>query len=306
MTLDRRTLILGIAAVGAVAAAATVTAVNHKSKGSPERRAVTAYVNDVNAIQHRMTAPLTRVMFAYRDFTAKGGSKKAAQRELAQAAATLRILQQRLVNAPAPPEAAKLRKLLIALVADQAALTQEVQKMAAFSPRFASVLRGARAANAKLSAALQAVSVPAPHKLRGTRKAVRAAQRKYAAAAGAAAAQQADAVDAFDASMRTVVARLRRLDPPAVFAPGYHAQVRALTHLQAAGARLSAELRKSDRKLVPALGRKFTLASREAQSVAAQRAQIEAVRAYNTRARAISAASGRVQVELSRLQRTLP
>jgi hypothetical protein len=34
MTLDRRTVILGIAAAAAVAAAATATAINHKSSGS--------------------------------------------------------------------------------------------------------------------------------------------------------------------------------------------------------------------------------------------------------------------------------
>jgi hypothetical protein len=168
------------------------------------------------------------------------------------------------------------------------------------------VLAAAHTANVQLAAALQAVRVPAPHALRGTRKAVLAAQRKYRAEAAAAAAKQADAVDAYDATVHDIVARLRGLDPPTVFASGYRIQIRALDGMATAGARLSSELRKTDRRLVPTLGRDFTVASRQAQSLAGQRAQIEAIRTYNKRARAINAAAGRVQVELARLQRTLP
>jgi hypothetical protein len=73
-----------------------------------------------------------------------------------------------------------------------------------------------------------------------------------------------------------------------------------------AGSRLANELRKPGRAGAPALGRQFTLASREAQTLTAQRAEIAAVRAYNTRARAISSSSAAVERELARLQATLP
>jgi hypothetical protein len=306
VTLDKRTVALGIAAVAAVAAAVSVTAINHKSHGSRERRDVAAYITRVNAVQNRMHAPLTRVMLAYRQFAAKGGAKKTAASKLGDAARTLERLDRKLIAIPAPPEAAKLRKLLIGLVGGQAVLTREVQKMATFSPRFTTLLAAVRAANTQLSTALSAVKGPTPHKLRGTRKAVLAAQQKYQAESAAAAAAQADAVDAYVVQIRDVVRRLRLLRPPGVLTPGYRAQVQALRDVVSAGGKLSAELRKTDRRRVPILGRKFTLASREAQSVAAQKTQISAIRTYNARARAISAAAGRVQDELLRLQRTLP
>jgi hypothetical protein len=50
------------------------------------------------------------------------------------------------------------------------------------------------------------------------------------------------------------------------------------------------------------LGRRFTIAARTAGSVDAQKAQIEAVKAYNRRVRAIGTMQGRISRELSRLQ----
>jgi hypothetical protein len=125
-------------------------------------------------------------------------------------------------------------------------------------------------------------------------------------AAVVSAAAQADAVDAYDAALIPVLRAFRRLHPPKALAPADAAQIRALEATRTTGARLSAGLRSTNRAGVPALGRAFTLASRVSQSVAAQRAEIRAIKAYNARARAITAAAGRVQAEVARLQRTLP
>lgn len=306
MTLDRRTLVLGIAAAGAVAAAATVTAVNHKSKGSPERRAVTDYINSVNAIQHRMTAPLTRVMFAYRDFTAKGGSKEAAPRKLAAAAATLQILERRLVALPYPPEARTLRTKLVVLIRREADVTREVQLLAGFAPRYVSTLRAVRAASGRLDEDLAKIDIPEAESLRGTKRAVARARRKFAASAQQAAAAQAAAIEEYDRTVTRVLARLARLRPPPALAPQYRAQIAALHAVTAAGAQLSTHLRGTDRSGVPALSRRFSLASRTAETLAVQRAQIAAVRAYDKRGRDVGAAAAAVQTELARLQRNLP
>jgi hypothetical protein len=168
------------------------------------------------------------------------------------------------------------------------------------------VLRRSEAASRKLGLALAVVKAPKPHALRGTKKAILAAQRQYAAEARAAAAAQADAVDEYDREVASVISSLRTLRPPASMAPMYRTQLHTLRDVATAGSRLALQLRQSKRTNVPALGRKFTVASREAQSVAAQRAEIAAIRAYNRRAKAISVSQTNVQLALARLQRTLP
>jgi hypothetical protein len=306
MTLDKRTVVLGVAAAAAVAAAATATAINHKSNGSKQRREVTAYIDAVNAIENQMHKPLARVMLAYRDFTAARSGGREAVSELAAAAPTLVRLDRRLAALPAPPEAKKLRAGLVRLVGEQAAVTREVQRLAAFAPHYSAVLRSAHAASAQLGLALHAVKIPTPHVLRGTKRQILAAQSQYTAESNAAAAAQADAIDAYDRTITRVVGRLRKLQPPASLVPTYRAQLRSLRDAAAAGTRLANELRKPDRARVPALGRRFTIASREAGTLVVQRRAIAAIRAYNARARAISSSSADVERELARLQANLP
>lgn len=306
MTVDKRTVALGVAAAAAVAAAVSVTVLGHSSGGSKQRHAVTAYIQRVNAIQNRMQAPLTRVLLAYRDFSGRNGSRRGSAAELAAAGATLERLDRRLAAIPAPPDARQLRTRLLDLVSQQAAITHEVQRLATFAPRFAAVLDGARVANEHLAAGLRGVRIPQPHTLRGTKAQVLAAQRAYQAEAGAAAVHQATAIDAYDAEISAVLRRLAPLRPPAVLAPSYVAQVRAFRAIRANGAQLAGDLRSSDRSNVSAAGRKFQLSSRIAQSTAAQKAEIAAIKSYNARAKAIGTASARVKEELLRLQRDLP
>lgn len=267
---------------------------------------MTAYIHNVNGVENQMQTPLTRVMFAFRDFAAKGGPKKTSAAELRTAARTLDRLNRRLVALPAPPEASKLRRLILQLVRQQAAITREVEQIADFSPKFAVILTRARAASTALGKALGSIQPPKAHKLRGTRKQVLAAQHAYQAEAAAAAGKQADAVEAYDREITGVLQRLRALRPPQVFAAEYQAQMTSLTDVLAAGSRLADGLRKGNRNQVPTLGRRFTLASREALTLAVQRAQIAAIRAYNARAKNVSRATSRVQTELLRLQNTLP
>jgi hypothetical protein len=306
MMLNRRTVVLGIAAAAAVAAAATATAISHKSSGSTQRRHVTAYIDSVNAIENQMHKPLARVMLAYRDFTANTPASRNPAPELAAAARILARLDRRLTALPAPPEAKKLRAGLLKMVGQQAAITREVQRLAVFTPRYGAVLHGAQGASAQLSVALHAVKIPTPHKLRGTKKQILAAQARYQTDSTAAAAAQADAIDAYDRRVSVVIGRLRTLHPPASLTPAYRAQLRGLQDAASAGSRLANQLRSAQRGNVSALGRRFTLASREVQTVAAQRAEIAAIRGYNARARAISTSSVDVQQELAHLQATLP
>jgi hypothetical protein len=306
MTIDRRTLVLGFTAAGAVAAAVTVTLFQHDAKGSPQRRAVRDYIGRVNTIQNRMQAPLSQVMLAYRDFTGQSAAGRDPRPELATAAGTLTRLDRELAAEPAPPEARTLRARLLTLVAGQAAMTREVQRLATFTPTYGAILRWARVVNARLDVALRAVVVPKAHSLKGTKRQVRIAQRRFTAAAAAAAAQQADAIDAYAAQIDVVLRKLAQLQPPAVLRPSWSVQMRAFREIRRTARALSAGLRTPKRTDVATLGRAFALSSRIAQSTAAQRAQIAAIEQYNARARALSAAALRVHGELLRLQRTLP
>jgi hypothetical protein len=303
---DRRTITLGVVAVLAVAAATTATIAGHRHKHSPERAAVGDYVRRANAIENDMQVPLSHVLLAYRDFTKPGGTTKGVTIRLAAAAVTFERLQRRLARLEAPPEAATLRKRLLSLVAQQVAVTREVRAMAVFAPPYASALTQSRAAAAAFSRALRSVTVPTPRKLKGTRAEVAAAQRKYGAESNRAAASQADAVDAYDRAVGAVIGKLRGLHPPLAYAAGYRAQLRSLTDVVAAGDRLALELRKPQRSNVALLSRRLTISAREAQTLAAQRAQNASIDAYNAKVEAMSTATTRVQGELLRLQRTLP
>lgn len=305
MTIDRRTVALGVAAAAAVAAAVLVTTVNHRSSGSRQRKDVTTYVDGVNAIQNQMHAPLTRVLLAYRDFSSSS-KQRASAAELSDAASTLARLDRRLAALPAPPEARKLRRLLLRLVARQAEITREVVGLATYTPRYVKALGAARAASLRLGSRLSGISLPKPRVLRGTQQAVTKAKREYEVLAAAAATAQADAVDEYDSAVRRVVRRLQLLQPPPALAASHRLQLAALKDAIATGSKLSGSLRAANRAHVPTLSRQFALASRATQTLAAQRAEIADIRAYNARARAIRNAAAAVQSELARLQRTLP
>jgi hypothetical protein len=114
---------------------------------------------------------------------------------------------------------------------------------------------------------------------------------------------QADAVDVYVAAVARAQSRLRALDPPAVMRPVYRAQQATLVSSRRAAVALAHELRKADRSHVAEAGRRFTIASRTASRLPAQRAEIAAVEHYNTRVRAIGSLQARIRAEVSRLQR---
>lgn len=299
--MDRRTVALGIAAALAVAAALVVTLTNHSSV-SPKHKAVAAYIQAVDQVQLQMHTQLTKTVKAYADFQRGKLPAKTIVPELAQAEGTLRKLGRRIAALPAPPEAKHLRVLLGELTTAEVGIAHEVGQLAVFARPYAVLLQQAKVAGAELSSALKAVKPPTPHKIRGTKKQVKKAQAAFLAAADAAAAEQADAVDAYDAKVAVIERRLRKLDPPPVMRPTSRAEIRAIAASRIAGAALATELRKKNRTRVPVLGRNFTLAARIAGSVAAQKAQIAAIKAYNKRVRGIGTLQGDLRVELARLQ----
>ena len=253
-------------------------------------------------IEQRLNAPLTRTMNAYRSIASLRSASPAVQQQLVAAEETLRTLERRFARLEAPPQAKRLRALLIQLVGAEVATAHEVGQLAVFTPRYSAVLQESQQASARLAKALSSVTPPKPHQIKGTKAEVARAQAAFSSASSHAAVLQAEAIETYGTSLAVVERRLRALDPPEVLRPSYRAQLRMLRASHAAGAALAQELRRSDRSRVAVLGRRFTIAARTAGSLNAQKAQIAAVKAYNRRVRTIGTMQGRISQELARLQ----
>ena len=291
----------GLAAVAAVAAAVVVTVASGRSGPSKEHKAAAAYIEQVDTIQQQMKVELDKAGAAYRTF-GSGKPNPALTPELRHAARTLRTLELRLQALPAPDIAAQLRRLVVQLAGAEVALATEVTSLSEFAPRFSALLRQAAAAGARLSHDLAAVAPPQVHTIHGTRKQITAARAKFQAEAAQAAAAQAAAIDAYVAAIGRVRGALEKLTPPPVLEPSYRIQLATFAATSASGATLALELRKQKRANVALLGRRFTVATRTATTIGAQRSQIAAVQAYNRRVRAIGALQTRIQSELARVQ----
>jgi hypothetical protein len=298
---DRKTVVLGVTAAAAVAAAVIVTVANHSS-GSPKHKAVAGYITQVDTIEQQLQTGLTQTLRAYHDFVQGDTPTKTLVPRLNAARFTLASLRARLAAVPAPVEARHLRSLLLQLLDTEVGTAREVTQLARFAPAYNGVLKRAKLDGHQLSLALAAVKAPAVHQLRGTRKQVALAESEFTKEADAAAAQQADAIDVYDGKIAGVVQRMRKLAPPAVMKPAYLGQLAALTQSRAAGAALSVELRKTTRTDVAVYGRRFTIAARTAGTLSVQNAQIAAVKAYNRRVNHIGALQSEIQAELRRLQ----
>lgn len=294
---------LGLAAAGAVTAAIVVSLPHHES---PKRKAVTSYITSIDTIEQQMAYSLGQASRAYRAFTTAHSSSTGIAGKLAQAQKTLALLAARIAALDAPPQARRLRSLVLEVVREEEGVTNEMHTLVVFQAPFNAVLKELHTAAQTLSKSLAAVKAPVPHAIRGTTKQIAKAKAAFNAQASAAAAAQADAVSAYDAVISRLAGRLRGLTPPDVLAPAYTAQLGALRATMQAGGRLAVELRKTNRSNVSELSRAFALATRRSQSVAAQRAEIAAVKAYDRRVRGIQASAVAVRDEITRLQQQLP
>jgi len=296
--MDRRTVALGIAAAGAVAAAVIVALPNHQSS---RRTALVSYVDAVDGVQARMKYSLTNVLEAYRTFATSKTITPSEQTRLERAERTLTKLRRRLASIASPPDAHVLRLRLLRLVALETAIAREVNELARFVPPYATALAGLHTAASVLARRLASTQPPQPHVVKGTKKQIAQAQAAFATASATAATAEADSVATYDEAVAKALRELRPLSPPPALAPAYRAQLQGLEATVAAGQLLVAELRKKNRSQVQTLGRAFTNASRQSQSLPAQRAEIAAVKTYNARVRRVGALELAVQKEAARL-----
>jgi hypothetical protein len=267
------------------------------------RNAVAEYIVRIDTVEQQLREPVLKVQEAYRNFGKKSSSPKKTIATLAGAEATLHTLQTRVSLIKAPPDAKKLRALMLKLTAAQVELAHELTTLAVFLPAFSTALRPLGPANARLKADLAAVAVPKPNSVPPSK--LKAARAAYTRAVEAAAAGQADALDAYLATVVKVQARLRSLNAPPALTPSYRTQVTTLARVRATGTTLVAALRAKDFKRVAALNHNFQAAATTSTSLTSQRAQIAAIKAYNARVLAIGAFARQVDTERTNVQKRL-
>jgi hypothetical protein len=263
----------------ALPAVALVLLVSACGGGHERRDSLQAYITQVNATQVKMRKPLLQVERAYRDFgRKKGPTLTALEPRLAQSATTMRALEKKLRALHPPPDAKRLHGLIVQLVHAEGEIADEVVLLAQFAPRF--------------SRALTPLA-PAGRNLRDAFKGAKTAKA------------QAVALDAYAAALAGVLERLRPLEAPPAFAPALSSQRSTLAQVRTSAIELADGLRKNRRVALPTLIQRFTNAGLANQGLAAQKARIAAIKAYNRRVAHLVTLARKVDRERLRLERQL-
>jgi len=246
---------------------------------SKRRDAVSTYFKQVDNVQIAMRTPLLAVEKAYKDFGRKHGPTLAqVEPRLARAEVTMREVGKRLRALQPPPDARKLHGMLIRLVNDESEIGHEVVQLAQFSPRFTAAL---------------APLAPASKSLRAAFKSAKKAKA------------QAVALDAYAAALAGVLRKLRAIEAPPAFVPTLESQRTTLGRVRTSAIALADGLRKNRRKALPRLIQRFTNAGLASQGVAAQKARIAAITAYNARVSDLDTLAHQIDLERVRLQKLL-
>jgi hypothetical protein len=260
----------------AVAAGLALLAGGCGGSGQSRRDAVSHYIDQVNLIEKGLAKPARTISVSTRELAKPNGDRAGAERRLRVAAARIDSLRLRLARARAPAEAARLRSLLLELLRQEAGLARELAGYAAFVPALQAALRPLPAAGARLKKS-----------------------------SGTTAAAQADVLDAYAATVAVAARRLRALHPPALAAPVRATEVRTLERVHNAAIALARALRAKRVGALSALVHDLDVAAAGNGSLAAQRARIAAVRAYDRRVSSLDSLTARIYRERARLQTTL-
>jgi hypothetical protein len=264
----------------APAAIVVVLLVSACGGGHGKRRdAVSTYYKQVDAVQIALRTPLLAVEKAYRDFgRKKGPTLTQIEPRLVRAEATMRKVGKRLEALRPPPDAQKLHSMIVRLVNDESEIAHEVVLLAQFSPRFSTALGPLRPASVKLRAAFKSAKK---------------------------ATEQAAALDTYSVALAGVLQKLRFLHAPPAFVPTLETQQATLARVRTTAVELAVGLRSKRRAVLPALIQRFTNAGLASQGLAAQKARIAAIKAYNTRVSNLSVLGHQIDLERVRLQKVL-
>jgi hypothetical protein len=260
-----------------------------------ERPEVAGYIGQLNRIESAATAPLQAVTQAGNRFSteeasgpaANGAPDTDAQKQVVAALHKLRALRARAAALRTPAAAIKLRSLVLRLFDAQTSLTREVAQLIIFLPSFGAALKPLGPASTKLAAVLSQTSA-------------------YGSAAVAAVyAAKAAALRQFQGTVNRVYGRVKSLNPPAVSQPEWFNQLNALGGMSQAAAKLAAELDSGQLSDVQATLTQFDTAASSNRSVAAQKAQIAAVKAYDAAIARLNTLSSQIDAENTRLANQL-
>ena len=272
---------------------------------SSQRPAVARYVKQVNTIEAALAAPLASVASAGNTFSqeqrSSAGSLASGKQQspgiltlgpspeqtLQKAWNEIRALRTRLAAITTPPAAEHLRLLVLELIDDQAAMTRQVAELVAFLPRYTAALRSLGPATKQLETVLSQRSAYG------------------AAAVSAVFSSKAAALRRFQATTSAMLVQLRRLRPPAVSKPGYKAQLVALQGMGTSAGQLAAALASGATSNVGTVLAQFGRAAATTNTLAVQKAEIAAARAYDARVSALDVLSQKVALERLRLSNTL-
>ncbi|MBV8480330.1 MAG: hypothetical protein JOY72_08505 [Actinobacteria bacterium] len=242
--------------------------------GSSQRAQLKKYVEQVNAVETQLQAPLAQVANTNRDFTTTSHLEKLAPK-LAQDERTIHTLRVRLAALHPPAAARPVAVLLAKLVAEEESLAHQIRLTAVFLPAFrADLARVAPVSNAFRAAAHAAKTVPT----------------------------EVAALDAYAQGLKAPLAALRALTPPPIIRPEYEAQLHALGGSRSTAIRLAAAVRAKKTTEAHALVEQLGRLGVSSQSISAQRAQIAAVRAYDAQVDRVNALGEQVQRELIKVE----
>jgi hypothetical protein len=264
------------------------------SHSTTQRPALASYIDEVNHIEKQLAKPFQAVTNAGSKFASTKGtgagrlSPKAQEQTLVRALHQIQIYRLRLARIPVPRPATHLRRLLLRLIGGEARMTTELAKLVAFLPRFSSILASLSPATAKLQSALR-VTTPLGYGSAGVQAELNV---------------KAKALHTYEFALFHTAKKLELLDPPALSRPQFVTQIKTLERMQASAGKLADALAGGSSDIGTLL-QAFDKAAGGNQSVAAQKAQIAAIKAYDARAARLDKLARAVELERTRLDRNL-
>ena len=247
-----------------------------KKPASNPRADVAEYIVRVGRIQQSMAAKIRTVDRGYQQFSKQPASAAARVREYRKAQQTLSVLRDQLRIAVAPPDARKLKRLLVQLANQNVAFAGIVTALTAYLPALAR-------AQQPLGAAVVALQ-----------KGVKGAKTAH---------DQADAFAAYAAATSGIARDVAAVPAPELFRKARDAEAGQLRHLSSLAAQIADALRQKQAKRAQEL---VASLSREQSQTAVSRAQRAAAIAYNARLSAISRTAKAIGRERVRLEKKVP
>jgi hypothetical protein len=264
----------GLAARGAlVAAVAALAAGCGGSHVSSQQKALSAYLQQVNAVDKSMIVAVQRVNAAYLRF--RGGKTTPSSRQLRTAEATILTIRDRVAAIDAPPAAATVHRDLLRLFTDDALVAHELTQMVAFLPPFQKSGGSFVAAHRELSTGLRTAKKPAA---------------------------EAAVLERYAARCQAQLAALRGLTPPAVLMPLYASRILHLQKSDVLATELATALRRHERARVPGLSMRLEALEGGVEELNGANAESIAVAAYTRRLDEIQRLENRISRELTKLQ----